>query len=89
MSMLADRALSNLKPDNGPLSDSQVHGLMIRPNGNGGKWALRYVSSATRKRREMGLGVYPTTRCATPECAHGLTFDEQPDRQRPRPNPGA
>ncbi|WP_408600225.1 Arm DNA-binding domain-containing protein [Paraburkholderia heleia] len=50
-----------MKPDDGPLTDSQVPGLMIRPNANGGKWALRYVSPATRKRREMGLGVYPST----------------------------
>ena len=39
--MLTDRALRNLKPDDGPLTDSQVPGLMIRPNANGGKWALR------------------------------------------------
>ncbi|WP_052409834.1 tyrosine-type recombinase/integrase [Paraburkholderia oxyphila] len=61
MPMLTDRALRNLKPDDGPLTDSQVPGLMIRPNANGGKWALRYVSPTTRKRREMGLGVYPAT----------------------------
>ncbi|WP_395064820.1 hypothetical protein [Paraburkholderia silvatlantica] len=34
----------NLKPDDGPLTDSQVPGLMIRPNASGGKWALRYVA---------------------------------------------
>lgn len=61
MPMLTDRALRNLKPDDGPLTDSQVPGLMIRPNADGGKWALRYVSPTTRKRREMGLGVYPST----------------------------
>ncbi len=43
MPTLTDRALRYLKPDDAPRTDSQVPGLIIRPNGNGGKWALRYV----------------------------------------------
>ncbi|MEX3686893.1 hypothetical protein AB3X91_23380 [Paraburkholderia sp. BR14263] len=50
MPMLTDRALRNLKPGDMPLSDSQVPGLMIRPNANGGKWALRLRRCATPER---------------------------------------
>jgi integrase len=61
--MLSDAKARKLKPDDKPVSDGTIVGLYLVPNGTvgSGKWILRFLSPTTAKRREMGLGSYPTT----------------------------
>lgn len=61
--MLSDAKARKLKPNDKPVSDGTIVGLYLVPGGSpgGGKWILRFLSPATGKRREMGLGSYPTT----------------------------
>lgn len=44
-----------------PLPDGTVVGLRLEPGTlrGHGKWILRFVSPVTKRRRDMGLGVYP------------------------------
>lgn len=61
MAILSDLKARNIKPTDRPLADGTVTGLRLEPgkvNGHG-KWTLRFVSPATGKRRDMGLGSYP------------------------------
>ncbi len=60
--MLSDAKARKLKPADKPMLDGTIKGLYLFPTqtpGNG-KWILRYVSPETSKRRDMGLGSYPT-----------------------------
>lgn len=61
--MLSDAKARKLKPNDKPVSDGTIVGLYLVPGSNpgSGKWILRFLSPATGKRREMGLGSYPTT----------------------------
>jgi len=61
--MLSDAKARRLKPDDKPVSDGTITGLYLVPAGKvgTGKWILRFVSPVLQKRREMGLGSYPTT----------------------------
>ncbi len=61
--MLSDAKARKLKPNDKPVSDGTIVGLYLVPGSNpgSGKWILRFLSPVTGKRREMGLGSYPTT----------------------------
>lgn len=60
--MLTDARARKLKPDDKPVLDGTVKGLYLFPaqTPGTGKWILRFVSPKTSKRRDMGLGSYPT-----------------------------
>jgi integrase len=60
--MLSDAKARKLKPTDKPLNDGTVKGLYLFParTAGAGKWILRFVSPKTAKRRDMGLGSYPT-----------------------------
>ncbi|MBB3542460.1 site-specific integrase [Rhizobium sp. BK399] len=61
--MLSDAKARKLKPNAKPVLDGMIVGLYLVPSGTAGsgKWILRFVSPTSGKRREMGLGSYPTT----------------------------
>ncbi|MHA7969326.1 tyrosine-type recombinase/integrase [Rhizobium sp. CAU 1783] len=61
--MLSDAKARKLKPNDKAVSDGTIVGLYLVPGGSpgSGKWILRFLSPVTGKRREMGLGSYPTT----------------------------
>ena len=61
--MLSDAKARKLKPTDKPVSDGTITGLYLVPGRSpgSGKWILRFLSPTTGKRREMGLGSYPTT----------------------------
>ncbi|MCS4091828.1 site-specific integrase [Rhizobium sp. BK176] len=61
--MLSDAKARKLKPNDKPLLDGTIVGLYLVPGNKAGsgKWILRFVSPTSGKRREMGLGTYPTT----------------------------
>ncbi len=61
MAILSDLKARNIKPTDRPIADGSVTGLRLVPGmaRGRGKWILRFVSPVTRKRRDMGLGVYP------------------------------
>jgi integrase len=57
---LTDRFLKNVKPDDKPVTDDAVPGLIFTPTRKGGgQWSLRYVSPVRKLRTEMGLSTYP------------------------------
>lgn len=60
--MLSDAKARKMKPGDKPVSDSAVRGLYLFPSTviGSGKWILRFVSPSTKKRRDMGLGNYPS-----------------------------
>ena len=64
--MLTDTKAKNMKPGEKPLPDGTVTGLRLLPSGTKGKgkWQLRYTSTKSKRRRDMGLGSYPTTSIA-------------------------
>lgn len=66
MPILTDRAARNLLPTDKPIADGTVTGLYLHPSSakGHGKWKLRFVSPETTKRRDMGLGSYPTVSIA-------------------------
>lgn len=61
MNQLTDRKAKNVKPNGPAQADGSVTGLRLIPGKTKGhgKWELRFMSPVTRKRRDMGLGVYP------------------------------
>lgn len=61
MAVLTDAKARNIKPDDAALPHGGVTGLSLHPSNTKGrgKWVLRYVSPATGKRRNAGLGSYP------------------------------
>ncbi|CAH0338610.1 tyrosine-type recombinase/integrase [Rhizobium sp. CECT 9324] len=60
--MLSDAKARKLKPTDKPVLDGTIKGLYLFPaqTPGTGKWILRFVSPKTSKRRDMGLGSYPT-----------------------------
>lgn len=83
MAFISDLKARNLKPGDRPISDGKVAGLYLHPGveKGHGKWILRYVSPATSKRRDMGLGAYPEVGIADARdsalAARGLIRDGQ------------
>lgn len=57
---ITDRQAKAIRPGCKPIV-SGITGMTLQPTNTSGrgKWALRFVSPETRKRRDMGLGVYP------------------------------
>jgi len=62
--MLTDKQARALKPDDKPVFDGKVTGLLLTPSKSGCKWTLRFTSPLTGKRRDAGLGTYPETSIA-------------------------
>ena len=62
MANLTDLKAKNIKPGNRNIPDGTIIGLRLEAGKAKGqvKWILRYVSPETTKRRDMGLGAYPT-----------------------------
>jgi integrase len=60
--MLSDAKARKIKPGDKPVLDGTVKGLYLFPAGTPGtgKWIFRFVSPVNSKRRDMGLGSYPT-----------------------------
>lgn len=58
---ITDRKARSIKPDDKPIA-SGVTGFWLHPGNQAGRgrWILRYVSPTTGKRRDMGLGAYPS-----------------------------
>ncbi|WP_246118898.1 tyrosine-type recombinase/integrase [Cupriavidus campinensis] len=63
-SMLTDKQARALKPNDKPVFDGKVTGLLLTPAKSGCKWTLRFTSPTTGKRRDAGLGTYPETSIA-------------------------
>lgn len=63
-SMLTDKQARALKPNDKPVFDGKVTGLLLTPAKSGCKWTLRFTSPTTGKRRDAGLGSYPETSIA-------------------------
>ena len=61
MALLTDLKARKMVPGGRPLPQGQVPGLRLEPGSKRGegKWILRFVSPATGKRRDMGIGRYP------------------------------
>jgi integrase len=62
--MLTDKQARALKPDDKPVFDGKITGLLLTPTKSGCKWTLRFTSPLTGKRRGAGLGTYPETSIA-------------------------
>lgn len=62
MATITDRKARSIKPTDKPIP-SGVTGLWLHPGSQAGrgKWVLRYVSPVNGKRRDMGLGSFPST----------------------------
>jgi integrase len=60
--MLTDVKARRIKPDDKPITDGSVRGLYLFPGKSSGrgKWIFRFKSPMTGKRRDKGLGTYPT-----------------------------
>ncbi|CTQ56514.1 Prophage CP4-57 integrase [Roseibium album] len=60
--MLTDVKARRIKPDDKPITDGSVRGLYLFPGKSPGrgKWIFRFKSPMTGKRRDKGLGTYPT-----------------------------
>jgi hypothetical protein len=63
-SMLIDKQARVLRPDDKPVFDGKVTGLLLTPSKSGCKWTLRFTSPLTEKRRDADLGTYPETSIA-------------------------
>jgi integrase len=61
MAQLTDVKARKIVPGDKPIADGTISGLRLEPGSakGRGKWILRFVSPATGKRRDMGLGAYP------------------------------
>lgn len=59
--MLTETKARRIKPGDKPIADGTVIGLRLLPTSvkGRGNWQLRFVSPETKRRRDMGLGVYP------------------------------
>jgi hypothetical protein len=62
MANLTDLKAKNIKPEDKNIPDGTVVGLRLIPGKvkGHGKWSLLFTSPETHKRRDMGLGAYPT-----------------------------
>jgi integrase len=65
--MLTDTRARKLKPEDKPIADGSIVGLVLHPGAHAGrgKWILRFKSPVTGKRRDMGLGSYPEVSLAS------------------------
>lgn len=73
MAHLTDLKAKKIAPGDKPMGDGTIRGLWLHPGAakGQGKWIFRFVSPTTGKRRDMGLGSYPT--CGIAEAhARGL-----------------
>jgi integrase len=63
MVQITDLRAEKIAAGDKPVADGTIPGLRLEPGSakGQGKWILRFVSPATRKRRDMGLGTYPET----------------------------
>lgn len=62
MPLLTDTKARSVKPGGTPIAHGGITGLALHPSPSHkgqGKWVFRYVSPATGKRRNAGLGSYP------------------------------
>lgn len=66
MSKLTDLKARNLLPGGKPIQHGGVAGLRLEPGTSPGtgKWIFRFVSPVSGKRRDMGLGKYPSVTIA-------------------------
>ncbi|QLI82677.1 integrase arm-type DNA-binding domain-containing protein [Chitinibacter fontanus] len=62
MAILTDAKARNIKPTDKPLAHGGVPGLRLMPSKTKGqgRWEMRFVSPVTGKRRDAGLGSYPS-----------------------------
>lgn len=58
--LITDRKAKSIRPGDKPFA-AGVTGLWLHPSSRAGhgRWIFRYVSPATGKRRDMGMGAYP------------------------------
>ena len=65
--MLTETQARRIKPGDKPVADGTVRGLRLIPTASKGrgKWQLRFVSPEIKRRRDMGLGVYPDVAIGT------------------------
>ena len=59
--MLGDVTAETIKPTDKPMADGSVTGLRLHPTKikGHGTWKLRFISPTSRKRRDIGFGIYP------------------------------
>lgn len=62
MTTLTHKKAINIKPNDNPIPHGGVTGLSLfpSPNKGKGKWVLRFTSPSTGKRRNAGLGSFPS-----------------------------
>ena len=74
MALLTELKARRIAPGDKPIGDGAVPGLRLQagPAKGQGKWILRFISPATGRRRDMGLGAYPEVGLAEAR-ARGLT----------------
>lgn len=62
MAVITDTKARNIKPGDAPIPHGGITGLTLHPSSSKGhgKWVLRFVSPVTGKRRNAGLGSYPS-----------------------------
>lgn len=60
MGLITDRKAKSIRPGDKPFAAGVV-GLWLHPSSRAGhgRWIFRFVSPATGKRRDMGMGAYP------------------------------
>lgn len=58
--MLTEKLARTLTLGDKPIFDGKVTGLILSPSKSGCKWILRFTSPTSKKRRDAGLGTYPT-----------------------------
>lgn len=66
MAVITDTKARNIKPGDTPIPHGGITGLTLHPSSSKGhgKWVLRFVSPVTGKRRNAGLGTYPSVSIA-------------------------
>jgi integrase len=74
MALLTELKAKRIAPGDKPIGDGAVRGLRLESGAvkGQGKWILRFISPATGRRRDMGLGAYPEVGLAEAR-ARGLT----------------
>jgi len=89
--LLTDAKARKTRPGDKPVSDSAVRGLYLFSSAatGSGKWILRFFSPETGKRRDMGLGNYPSVsikeaRVAAFQARKAIESGEDPIEQRNR-----
>lgn len=85
MAILTDAKARNLDPTDPPFSDGAVPGLRLEPGKakGRGKWNFRFVSPVTTRRRDMGLGTYPSVSITDARKAASAARDQIRDGKDP------